>query len=429
MNHIEDRNTTQTFKMPELPEVENFRRLLLPLVSREHPLVLERCSMEKAPPRKFISDDEMSDIQNNKMVVSDVMRKGKLICMILKEKKKTKGKTEKENCDTKYLFLHMGMTGRISTPLCIPKLKELSDTEIYPPPYTYLRLSVGLNQACFSDPRKFGAVYVKDVSKDFDVLAPDAWTSTRTGPIKTKMTSLEKGNQQEAPDDSTITNILAKLSEQSMSIKGVLLNQKRAVCGVGNWVADEVLYQTKMHPDQNYLTTGEAKILLERLHIILNTAVQCLYNDQEFPMEWLFHYRWSKRESKKTTVKDAHGRNIVFITSGGRTSAVVPSIQKKKSRRPVTIMPRREEKKTFKFVVKKKRAALKAVTELEAQPIETLPDTSSKRVKFTPKKGKTTTRRPTTSRKESGSQNGVTATRTADTVRVGRRRSSRLAKL
>jgi len=128
--------------------------------------------------------------------------------------------------------------------------------------------------------------------------------------------------------------ILGKLTHQSMGIKGILLDQKRAVCGVGNWVADEVLYQTKMHPDQNYLTREQAMVLVHRLHVILDVAVQCLSRDEEYPREWLFHYRWSKRGSKNTTIKDAEGRSIVFVTSGGRTSAVVPSIQKQKSQKP-----------------------------------------------------------------------------------------------
>ena len=92
--------------MPELPEVENFRHLLLPLVSTDHPLVLERCSLEKAPPRKFISDEEISEIQSRKLVVDDVLRKGKLICMVLKDKGRPKGDIEKDDdCATKYLFL------------------------------------------------------------------------------------------------------------------------------------------------------------------------------------------------------------------------------------------------------------------------------------------------------------------------------------
>jgi formamidopyrimidine-DNA glycosylase len=106
-----------------------------------------------------------------------------------------------------------------------------------------------------------------------------------------------------------------------------LLDQRRVVAGVGNWVADEVLYQTRIHPDQNYLTTEQATLLLERLHSILATAVDCLVEkNSEFPSDWLFHYRWN---SKKTT-NDAHGRVVTFVTSGGRTSAIVPSLQQKK---------------------------------------------------------------------------------------------------
>ena len=410
--------------MPELPEVENFRRLLLPLISSKDPLNLERCSLEKIPPRKFITDDEISDIQNRKLVVADVLRKGKLICMVLKER--TKGKKEKQDSAPKYLFLHMGMTGRISNPQCIPKLQELSDTEIYPPPYTYLRLSAGSNEACFSDPRKFGAVLLKDdLETDFDALAPDAWLSTRTPQIKTETIVLEHGDRRVPVDESTITDILAKLTNQSMGIKGVLLDQKRALCGVGNWVADEVLYQTKMHPDQNYLTQDEAKSLLERLHIILDKAVHCLYNDQEFPEDWLFHYRWSKR--KKTVVKDAHGRSIVFVTSGGRTSAVVPSIQKKRSKSATTAPPK-QEAKSKKSVVKRKRVASKTVADVEAKPIEAVSETSVKKVKLETKE--TTKRKTNRRRKEddSGTQK-ATQQRTAAAARGGTRRSPRLTKL
>ncbi|OEU13462.1 hypothetical protein FRACYDRAFT_149688, partial [Fragilariopsis cylindrus CCMP1102] len=306
--------------MPELPEVESFRRLLLPLVSGEHPLRLERQSLEKSPPSKFVTDDEINEVHGLDLIVSDVLRKGKLICLVLKGKKgkfnnsnnntngnnKKKNKNENKNvAGTKYMFLHMGMTGRISTPDHIPKLKELKDTDIYPPPYTYIRLVAGPNEASFSDPRKFGSMYLRDkLEDDFDILAPDAL------------------------NELLLDAIIAKLIQQSMGIKGILLDQKRCVCGVGNWVADEVLYQTNMHPDQNFLSEEQALLVLHRLHMILKQAVQCLSQDQEFPQEWLFHYRWSKRGSAKKTVTDAKGRSIIFVTSGGRTSAVVPSIQK-----------------------------------------------------------------------------------------------------
>jgi formamidopyrimidine-DNA glycosylase len=364
--------------MPELPEVENFRRLLLPLVSGEHPLRLERQSLEKLPPSKFVTDDEINEVHRLDLVVSDVLRKGKLICLVLKEKKE-KGNNNNNNNNignnknknnniaaTKYMFLHMGMTGRISTPDHIPKLKELKDTDIYPPPYTYIRLVAGPNEASFSDPRKFGSMYLKDkLEDDFDILAPDALN---------ELLMKKEGKQQDdepsvaLQDGTTKDAIIAKLIQQSTGIKGILLDQKRCVCGVGNWVADEVLYQTKMHPDQNFLSEEQALLVLHRLHMILEQAVQCLSQDQEFPQEWLFHYRWSKRGSAKKTVTDAKGRSIIFVTSGGRTSAVVPSIQKKINQKPVNISRSKQQQNSDEF--KKKKARTTKTKTMPSIPIK-----------------------------------------------------------
>jgi formamidopyrimidine-DNA glycosylase len=366
--------------MPELPEVENFRRLLLPLVSGQHPLRLERQSLEKSPPSKFVTDDEINEVHRLDLFVSDVLRKGKLICLVLKGKKgkcnnnnnsnnnNTNGNNKNKNNNiaaTKYMFLHMGMTGRISTPDHIPKLKELKDTDIYPPPYTYIRLVAGPNEASFSDPRKFGSMYLKDtLEDDFDILAPDA--------LNELLMKNKEGKQQDEPavalqDGTTKDAIIAKLIQQSMGIKGILLDQKRCVCGVGNWVADEVLYQTNMHPDQNFLSEEQALLVLHRLHIILEQAVQCLSQDEEFPQEWLFHYRWSKRGSAKKTVTDAKGRSIIFVTSGGRTSAVVPSIQKKINQKPVKISCSKQQNSDE---VKKKKARTTKTKTMPSIPIK-----------------------------------------------------------
>jgi formamidopyrimidine-DNA glycosylase len=286
--------------MPELPEVESFRRLLMPLVSKTQPLRLTRLNTETSPPRKFLSDEEITDINQQDYRVRSLDRKGKLICLELQNEKRKK---------TLYCFIHMGMTGRISTPGNVPKLESLKGDVAYPPPYTYLKFSAGKEEACFSDPRKFGSVQIKSDRKDFDELAPDAHTEL---------------------EDNRAT-IVDKLVSKSMDIKALLLDQKRALSGVGNWVADEVLYQMEMHPHQTYLTTKQANDLLDTLARILAVAVNHGL-DNTYPKEWLFHYRWSKRKE----TKDFHGRTITFVTSGGRTSAIVPSIQKKKGQQPQT---------------------------------------------------------------------------------------------
>ena len=44
---------------------------------------------------------------------------------------------------------------------------------------------------------------------------------------------------------------------------------------------------------------------------------------EKFPLEWLFHFRWSKKKA----CTDFHGNAIVFKQVAGRTSAIVPKLQ------------------------------------------------------------------------------------------------------
>jgi formamidopyrimidine-DNA glycosylase len=108
--------------MPELPEVESFRRMLLPLASQATPLKLEL--VKENPPRQFLSQKEVDDINNNNYTVKDVRRKGKLICMELTTTTTTtaaEASTKSRPTPiTKFLNVHMGMTGRITRPDKVP---------------------------------------------------------------------------------------------------------------------------------------------------------------------------------------------------------------------------------------------------------------------------------------------------------------------
>ena len=190
--------------MPELPEVENFRRLLLELVANsQSDTLMINCTSEN-PPRSFLTANQIKTL-SGKCYVKEVLRKGKLICLVLECVEKQVGNV--------YLFLHMGMTGRISTPTYVPTLESLSNDVSYPPSHTHLTFKTHTTEACFSDPRKFGSVTLETSLLPFDDLAPDALTDFD----------------------------VEKLVCQSMGIKSVLLNQKKVVSGVGNWVADETL--------------------------------------------------------------------------------------------------------------------------------------------------------------------------------------------
>lgn len=277
--------------MPELVEVEHFRQLLMPLVGARSgsELLIETPSPTK--PKGFPSEAEWDELKEYS--VKDVLRKGKLLRIEL----------ECQGRDDKHLYLHMGMTGRISCPGRVLKLESLKGGNVYPPPHTHLILKSNKHEVAFSDPRRFGRVVLRSATDDeFSELAPDALA-------------------EKADFDGIVENTTA--------IKKLLLDQKRVVSGVGNWICDEVLYQAEIHPDQTMLTSSERDVIVENLNFILETAVSRM--EDELPADWLFHRRWDKR--KGIGVKDAKGRPIKWITSAGRTSAICPSIQMLKPRK------------------------------------------------------------------------------------------------
>jgi formamidopyrimidine-DNA glycosylase len=342
--------------MPELPEVEHFRQLLIPLL-RNHAIQIE-CVGENH--RILLIEEDRSWIQGK--LCTQVLRKGKQLVLVLVDTDEDCHPTE--TTTTKYLFLHMGMTGRIRVPgkqenwggkkmngqndddnnddddnsnnvkqiQAAVMIKASETTTLgssWPPNYTYLifRRSASKeethgsdddiqNEACFCDPRKFGSCFLQTDLSAFEALAPDALDTLN--PLL-----VEK-------------EIIPKLAHQRLCIKAILLDQKRAVSGVGNWIADEVLYQCAIHPDQCYLSYEQATQIWSALQRVVQTAVTALYNDTHYPEDWLFGYRWTK---KKASV-DAQGRTISFLTSGGRTSAIVASIQiLYKSQKPKQMKP------------------------------------------------------------------------------------------
>ncbi len=95
------------------------------------------------------------------------------------------------------------------------------------------------------------------------------------------------------------------------------------------------MYHAKVHPEQysNTLTDAQMKQLHKSIHHICSTAVDLLGDSDQFPEDWLFKHRWAKGKKDKPN-QLPNGEKIVFLTVGGRTSAVIPSVQKKTG--PVT---------------------------------------------------------------------------------------------
>jgi formamidopyrimidine-DNA glycosylase len=96
-----------------------------------------------------------------------------------------------------------------------------------------------------------------------------------------------------------------------------------------NYPSDEVLYQARIHPEQysNTLSDSQIKDLHDALIDVCTIACETFADSSRFPENWLMKHRWNK--GKKNANVLPNGEKIIHLKVGGRTSAVVPSVQKK----------------------------------------------------------------------------------------------------
>jgi hypothetical protein len=92
--------------------------------------------------------------------------------------------------------------------------------------------------------------------------------------------------------------------KRSCPIKALLLDQAFSA-GVGNWVADEILYHARIHPEQkaNGLDVKKMKELYKWVEEVPRKAVEVNADDKLFPEDWLFKHRWDKGKKKKKPKK------------------------------------------------------------------------------------------------------------------------------
>jgi formamidopyrimidine-DNA glycosylase len=89
------------------------------------------------------------------------------------------------------------------------------------------------------------------------------------------------------------------------------------------------MYQARLHPEQysNTFSDEQIKRLHDAIMYVCDTAVEANGDSDAFPKDWLMKHRWGK--GKKEASKLPTGEKITFLKVGGRTSAIVPSVQKK----------------------------------------------------------------------------------------------------
>ncbi|KAI4925067.1 uncharacterized protein J4E92_007105 [Alternaria infectoria] len=186
----------------------------------------------------------------------------------------------------------------------------------WPPKYWkfILQLKDSKNEVALVDARRLARVRLVDAAAE---------DMRKTTPLK------ENGPDPVIDKDILTVDWLGKkLRSKKVPVKALLLDQAN-VSGIGNWVGDEVMYQARLHPEQysNTFSDEQIKRLHDAIMYVCDTAVEANGDSDAFPKDWLMKHRWGK--GKKEAQSLPTGEKITFLKVGGRTSAIVPSVQKK----------------------------------------------------------------------------------------------------
>jgi len=265
--------------MPELPEVERGRQ------------VAERTLRGRRIMKVICPDDPIMLDGTTPRAVRAALR-GATVCAVHRYGKHLWFETDR----SPWLLVHFGMTG---------SLHGIGPDDA---DFRFVRLTLVLEdrrRLVFSDPRRFGRVRLRDDPMHEAPIAGLGFDPLLAMPDARRFASL--------------------LRERRAPIKALLLDQTFAA-GVGNWIADEALYQARIDPRRRAcdLDDADAKRLRMRLHAVIVTAVRHNADKSRFPRSWLFHHRWGKR----VDATSAKGELIEHLTVGGRTTAWVPSVQR-----------------------------------------------------------------------------------------------------
>lgn len=117
---------------------------------------------------------------------------------------------------------------------------------------------------------------------------------------------------------------IAAIRRRKTYIKAVIMHQSIAA-GIGNWIADEMLYQAKIHPETKVgeLSDDQLNALYEALKLTLETAIDKEATYRLFPAEFFIHIR------KEGAICHHTGGPIEKLTVGGRSTYYSPARQVK----------------------------------------------------------------------------------------------------
>ena len=196
-----------------------------------------------------------------------------------------------------WIGVHLGMSGRL----------ECGDVTREPTNYDHFVLTMtGGKQLVFVDPRQFGRILF--------------WQGPGVPPW------WEKIPPAILSDEFTVGVVGAFLRRRARtSIKAVLLMQERFP-GIGNWMADEVLWRAGFHPEAKAGAFGPLSVrkLHRTLRAVCADAMRVIGKDwDDPPASWLFNHRWKDGGSCPRTKEPLHRAEV-----GGRTTCWSPARQR-----------------------------------------------------------------------------------------------------
>jgi formamidopyrimidine-DNA glycosylase len=262
--------------MPELPEVETFKRYL-----------------DSTSLHQRITNVEVRDAY----VLKDVSAGG--LARRLKglpfESSHRHGKHLFVRAgDGLWLRLHFGMTGW---------LQYLKRDEETPNTARVLFRFANNRRLAFDDQRKFGEVeLIKNVDEFLQRrgIGPDAL-------------------------EITLSQFKAILGKHRGAVKAILLNQQ-LIAGIGNLYADEILFRARIHPaaEAARLSDKDLARLFRAMRYALEKAITLKTDFNRLPKSWLLTHRGKRGRCPRC------GRTLKSATIGGRTSWFCAHCQKQR---------------------------------------------------------------------------------------------------
>lgn len=260
--------------MPELAEVEYFRKRWNPGLKE---IVTRAAIHPKTRLFRGIDTGELEKTLKGARLVSSEAH-GKQ--MIFRFNRATLG-------------VHLGMTGELRL--------EKSDYE--PGKHDHLVLFQKKHALVFEDPRQFGRVLFEKGAED-----PEWWTD-RPPDVLSKEFSKE-----------ALETFLQR--RKAAPIKAILLMQERFP-GIGNWMADEILWQAKVHPSTPGGKIKDVAALWKTVRSVSRDALRVIgKNWDDPPDDWLFNHRWGKDHACPRCGVELKREEI-----GGRTTCWCPRCQ------------------------------------------------------------------------------------------------------